>query len=76
MPLSLHPEIAASYGPVLAGLATDPKIAPHDLAGVRNILDAMINGVANPIPSDPDIQLTTYEAPCYDGHIVKSPASP
>ncbi|KAL3492164.1 alpha/beta hydrolase fold-domain-containing protein [Aspergillus germanicus] len=71
MPLSLHSEIAATYGPVLEGLAAAPKTAPHDLAGVRNILDAMINGVANSIPADPDIQLTTYEAPSYDGHIVK-----
>ncbi|KAL3443163.1 alpha/beta hydrolase fold-domain-containing protein [Aspergillus insuetus] len=70
-PRRLHSEISATYGPVLAGLAAAPKIAPHDRAGVRNILDGMINGVANTIPANPDIQIITYEAPSYDGHMAK-----
>ncbi|KAJ0423201.1 Alpha/Beta hydrolase protein [Aspergillus carlsbadensis] len=71
MPLTLHPEVAPGFGPVLAGLAAAPKLAPDDVEGVRGMLNTMINAVAETIPADPEIESTTYETPSYDGHIVK-----
>jgi len=69
MPLTLHPEVAAQLGPALDALAAAPT--PEDVAGIRANLDAVVSSTANLIPTDPDIQTTTYETPSQDGHIVK-----
>ncbi|KAL2803251.1 Alpha/Beta hydrolase protein [Aspergillus granulosus] len=71
MPLALHPEVAANYGPALEALAAAPKLAPHEVESVRANLDMMINSIATAIPVNPNIQTTTYEALSFDGYIVK-----
>ena len=81
MALQLDPEIQAALGPMIAAMASMPKLAAGDVEGRRTAFSGMLGAMFATLPLPTDVTTKDYHATTTDGHslllrwITKTPSA-
>lgn len=68
MALHFDPEVEAALPPVMAALASMPKLAPGDVQGRRQMFAGFLGSLFASVPISPDVNTKDYHTTTADGH--------